>query len=416
MINDEYINLIFWENNKFKYTLLKKLDNNIKKYLLNRYNDSESLKETIYRIKYNIVNRPVCPICNNKVKFIGNNNIIFRTTCCLKCSNINNYSKISKTKLTRYGDSYYSNRDKAKNTIKEKYGNNYKDIVGTKISESLNNRTIEEKNNHYNKIKNTLKEKYNIENPGQLINHKDKLYISKIINGNNIIDNIKSYKNIKDTCLIKYGEDNISKVSKIKEKRKQTILSRYGVENIWNLDKYKEKAHNEESKLKIIETCRKRYNCDYALQNEDIKIKVINNKSYNKYSKPELETYKLLLSKFDKEDIKCQYGNKLYPFKCDFYICSLDLYIECQYSIFHNKRKYIGSKEDLLEIEDLKNKANKRKQILGIKKSQYDMIIYTWSDLDVRKREYAIKNNLNFIEFWNIEDVKKWLKNIENTL
>ena len=53
----------------------KFLDNNIKQYLLNRYDDNYSsdeqqiLKESYYRILNNIEKCPVCPICGNKCKF-----------------------------------------------------------------------------------------------------------------------------------------------------------------------------------------------------------------------------------------------------------------------------------------------------------------------------------------------------------
>ena len=49
--------------------------------------------------------------------------------------------------------------------------------------------------------------------------------------------------------------------------------------------------------------------------------------SYN--SKAEKDEYKLLLQKFNPEDIISQYYNKeRYPFKCDFYIKTIDTYIE----------------------------------------------------------------------------------------
>ena len=38
------------------------------------------------------------------------------------------------------------------------------------------------------------------------------------------------------------------------------------------------------------------------------------------------------------------------------------------------------------------------------------MIIYTRTDLDVRKRKIAHDNKLNFVEFWNINDVYEFVK------
>jgi hypothetical protein len=57
----------------------------------------------------------------------------------------------------------------------------------------------------------------------------------------------------------------------------------------------------------------------------------------------------------------------------------------------------------------LKQKSEQRKQIIKKNKTKYDSVIYTWSDLDVRKRNIAKQNNLNYIEFWNINELKDWL-------
>ena len=49
------------------------------------------------------------------------------------------------------------------------------------------------------------------------------------------------------------------------------------------------------------------------------------------------------------EDIIRQYKSDLYPFACDFYIPSLDLYIECNYHWTHGNKLYEGTKEGLKE-------------------------------------------------------------------
>ena len=40
-------------------------------------------------------------------------------------------------------------------------------------------------------------------------------------------------------------------------------------------------------------------------------------------------------------------------------------------------------------------------------------MINTWCDSDVKKRNKAKENNLNYIEFWNIDEVDIWLQNYE---
>ena len=89
-MNDKDIIDIFYTNkNKINSHLTndtylnKHLD--IKQYLLNRYSDSLSIKETIYRIKNNIEIRPVCPVCGNNLKFLGGSKG-FRNLCSVSCS------------------------------------------------------------------------------------------------------------------------------------------------------------------------------------------------------------------------------------------------------------------------------------------------------------------------------------------
>ena len=65
------------------------------------------------------------------------------------------------------------------------------------------------------------------------------------------------------------------------------------------------------------------------------------------------------------------------------------------------------------EIEIIKEKSLKRKQITGKNISRYDSIIYTWSIKDVLKRETAKQNNLNYLEFFTILDLKNWLNKYE---
>lgn len=56
-------------------------------YLINRFIDCSNYKEAIYRIKNNLENAPLCPVCGNKLKYSealrG-----YRKYCCRKCESI----------------------------------------------------------------------------------------------------------------------------------------------------------------------------------------------------------------------------------------------------------------------------------------------------------------------------------------
>ena len=79
---------------------------------------------------------------------------------------------------------------------------------------------------------------------------------------------------------------------------------------------------------------------------------------------------------------------------------SLDLFIECQYSWTHGNHPYneILDKDKLLEWKEKAKKSN-----------YYKNAINTWTIRDVKKRNIAKQNNLNYKEFWNIDELKKWI-------
>ena len=115
-----------------------------------------------------------------------------------------------------------------------------------------------------------------------------------------------------------------------------------------------------------------------------------------KTSKQEDKVYEILCEKFTKDDIVRQYKSEKYPFFCDFYVKSLDLYIECNFTWTHGGHWFDkNSKEDLDKVAYMKSKHTK----------YYDNAIDTWTVRDVKKREYLEKNRLNFIVFWSLNDI-----------
>lgn len=142
-------------------------------------------------------------------------------------------------------------------------------------------------------------------------------------------------------------------------------------------------------------------------RNEKIYKTMKQNNSYTK-SKAEDEAYELIKEIFP--DIIRQYKSEKYNFNCDFYIPSIDTYIEYQGSHYHHNHPFDeNNEEDIKERNKLVSLAETSKRHLEGKKSQYDVILYTWTNLDPRKRNIAKANNLNFIEFWNINEVKEWI-------
>ena len=117
--------------------------------------------------------------------------------------------------------------------------------------------------------------------------------------------------------------------------------------------------------------------------------------------------------------IRDRYKSELYPWKCDFYIPEIDLYIEYQGLWTHGVKSfnYNGIQynchcpydpNNLIHQEVIKQWKNKNTNF-------YNSAIETWTVKDVLKRETAKKNNLNWIEFFTIKDFNDWYEQL-NTL
>lgn len=120
-------------------------------------------------------------------------------------------------------------------------------------------------------------------------------------------------------------------------------------------------------------------------------------------SGPENKAYKLLCEKFGCDDVKRQYSSDKYPFACDFYIVSYDLYIEMNLYVSHGGHWFDATNgEDVRKLQVWQERAQGR--------NLYSKMIYTWTDLDLRKRETAIENDLNYLVFWenNLADFLDW--------
>ena len=169
-VDDWHFNKSNLEKYKSHY---KKKDKylNIINYIENRYDDSESFKETLYRMKYKIDERPVCKSCGNSVKFIGKAGILYRSFCCNKCA------------------------ANDKETIKKKWDSDSKNHDG-KIGWIESNKSEKKKNSR----KKTL-----IKNYGSLENANE--YI---------------YSKVKESFINKYGTDNIMSLDEIKKKHNES--------------------------------------------------------------------------------------------------------------------------------------------------------------------------------------------------
>ena len=308
---DEAISKIFFENdwklnrkNYFKFRVRKNRYPNLKNYLENRFLESYSLKEILYRIKHKIEDRPTCKYCGKPVKFIGKGRVMFGNYCSTFC--------------------------RAKDTSKYNWQEGHK--------------------------------RYNLEH---------------------------------------YGVEHNFQIDKCKKKRMETLIKHYGEHPL----------ANKEIQNRIKKTCLERYGVEHTFLSEKCiknKDKFYKNFAGKVSSKPENKVYELLKEKFD--NIERSYKSEKYPFNCDFYLPKLNMYIECHFSHYHRGKAFNkDNKEHIKELENLKIKSIEKHKLDNRPKNQYDMMIYTWTDLDVRKRNIAKENNLNFVELFSLKEAKEFI-------
>ena len=186
--------------------------------------------------------------------------------------------------------------------------------------------------------------------------------------------------------------------SKSYEKFKQTMLQRYGYEHPTQSSSFRNitcakisKSLQNRSQIEIINTVKKIVNTKRQ------------NKSFNQ-SNIEFKIYDFLNNHIQTIN---HYTSDLYPYECDFYIPKLDLYIEYQGFWTHGFKPF--------DVNDDSCIALLKKWMKKCEKSKfYKNAIYTWTDLDVRKRKCAKDNKLNWIEFYNIMEFNQWSKSIFN--
>ena len=120
-------------------------------------------------------------------------------------------------------------------------------------------------------------------------------------------------------------------------------------------------------------------------------------------SKPEEQLYQMLQQHFGKTNIEREYKSEQYPFHCDFYIKSRNIYIELNAFWTHNQHWY-NNTQDKNTLTQWQQRAHT--------KPLYKSAIETWTIRDPLKRETARKNNLNYIVFWGntLKDAERWFQ------
>lgn len=389
LINDDYIIKYFQrEDGSVKGAALASRIVNAHKeiasYMQNRFPFTYDYKEVYYLLYHDLKERPKCPVCGKEVPF-AKFNIGYRKYCSLECQRSEKGKQIKKncckqTCLDRYGVSSVLQLEEVKKKSEEtslrKYG-----CKRPSQSEIVKQHTRENNIKKYgsvthmssqevkDKIKQTCIERYGVDNVFKCDDIKKKVEQTclKRYGTANVQQNSDIRKKTVQTCLEryggvspllndevkekalstllqKYGVYNAMQSDEVKLKAKQTCLERYGCENYSQTDEYKERCQQtcmerygvlnsfllDICKERRNEVLQSKYGVNYAFCNKNIQKRALEAslQSSSSKSKAEDAIYEELCSIYGKDNIIRQYKSNVYPFHCDFYIQSEDLYIE----------------------------------------------------------------------------------------
>lgn len=372
MCDDDVIKILIKYNkivpSRTNEKYLKK--HNLYTYLINRYTDSMSIKETIYRIYKNIEIRPKCKICGNNINFIGNK---FATYCSKKCSNSDpvvlqknkeNVSKALKAAYLANGDII---KEKRKQTLSKHYG-----INSTSSPFSIDHIRI--------KASESIISKYNVPNV---------FYLSQFR---------RSRKDMQE-CSIKYQKSkgfNISYINPEASSNELQVLIYKGCEKHgdivmpWTLFNNRSRHHLKYG-LCMCPICN-------PVRNQETSIETI---------------IKNILIKYNINFIQHD-RTYIYPYELDFFLTDYNIAIECNGSFWHSgytsfekhKKKmtlctnkniqllYFWSYQIYNDIANIENDLINR---LNIKITEKEMPIY-------------IENNIAYIEYYANNSILQKLK------
>lgn len=422
-MSDEDIIKIFFNDSKeikIKHHTFKDINQNkdVIKYLNERFIEkSRTYKEDLIRIKLGIEIIPKCCICGNPCFFTGKPTNPYKIHCnCNKCVGIIRKEKADKTRIKHFGNKNYRNVEKAKRTNLERYGCEYtaqSEIMKKNSRKTKLRKYGNEKYVNTEKYKQTCLEKYGCVNTFQVEQFKNKIKETKFERYGD--EHYLNRDKFKETCSYLYGGcGNASEI--IKRKQQNTTYENYGTYCVLTLPEFRKFSKD---------ACIKKYGTEYFAQSNEFKSRYEDEKYIKQIKKKEYETKKkngtlggpnsqmeLRSYNFIKEvfpDVKRQYYDDLrYPWYCDLYIPSLDIFIECQYHPCHGGHPYDVNNN--INNEKTMEMILNNKSIKG-KTSEDKLKVFTITD--VLKRNTAKENNLNYYEVFTEKEFKQLINELK---
>lgn len=244
-----------------------------------------------------------------------------------------------------------------------------------------------------------------------------------------IIVNDGKLDKMKATCQARYGTDFwtqsdegrealhvLMSSDEMKAKVVAGYEAAYGM-HYMQTEQGRERAKSyidDERYAKMLATMVSRYGVKYAAQNPDSIAKGWATKRRNgtfNTSEPEVTLYKLLCDVFGEDDVDPQHVDDVrYPFHCDFYVKSKDLFIELNAHWSHGGHWFDETNfDDLAVLRTWVTRSKERGS------AYYKNAIVVWTERDLLKRQFAMDNNLNYVVFWknNLSDAREYLSGLQ---
>lgn len=185
------------------------------------------------------------------------------------------------------------------------------------------------------------------------------------------------------------------------QKQKEAHSSKEFKQKIKQININYQKNLTKEQKEIIVQKKRVANKATWDQNKKEILEKAYQTKKANKsFNSSQIEDiyYEKLCNKYSKDDIIRQYKEDRYPFACDFYIKSIDTFIELNLNWTHGDHLF-----------NTNNEQDKQKLIIWQEKAKdsdfYKKAIDVWTRLDPEKFAYAEKNHLNYLVYYFEEEL-----------
>lgn len=279
-------------------------------------------------------------------------------------------------------------QDKARQTRVDRYGAEYTLASGSSLEKRARQTFLENmKNDSFREALNAKRRKTNIQRFG--VDHvmKDPATIERIQKGFREKYGVDSWAQTPQARLL-YSDNARKNAKQIFEKSRETCMERYGV-SYWG--QTPQAREMQSRRMRSVEVQRSATAARRAHRTFHV-------------SRPEDDLWDLLVEHFGLDDVVRQYRDEeRYPWACDFYVPSRDLFIELNGLWTHG-----GHWFDPHDARDVDRRVAWESKGTAF----YDTAVMQWCTRDVSKRRMAAEKALNYVVFWGdnmLDDARLWI-------